>query len=65
MQNQNPVQQIINGIFQALLGIWIGFGLYLTIVGFMATWWIGLLGLADLALAVGASILAYHLFKQK
>ena len=57
----NPVQQIINGILQALLGIWVGFGLYMTIVGFMAVWWIGLLGLLDLALAVGVSVLAYYL----
>lgn len=57
----NPTQQIINGILQALLGIWVGFGLYMTIVGFMAVWWIGLLGLLDLALAVGVSVLAYYL----
>jgi hypothetical protein len=55
----DPVKQIIHAILGTLLGIWIVLGAYLTVVGFMAAWYLGLLGLADLALASIVTVAVY------
>jgi hypothetical protein len=61
---KNPVQQILDAILGLLLGIWILGGAYLTFVGMMYSFWLGLYGLVALAAGLLVALMVFLTFRK-